>query len=180
MELKIEGKTINLKKLRKSDAISIYENAKDFDIARYTTLPYPYKLKDAEDFIRATHQRIRKKKAFELGIELKGAKGIIGMIGLMSIDHENKNAEIGYWLGKKYWRRGIMKEAIKLMLNFGFRELKLVRIYATVMHPNVASFKLLEKSGFQYEGRMRKATLRKGRWMDNLIYSILSSEFRLE
>ena len=178
MELKIEGKQINLRKLKKSDAPSIYQNAEDFDIARYTTLPHPYKLKNAEDFIKSTHQKIRKKKAFELGIELKENKEIIGMMSLMNIDCVNKNAEIGYWLGKKYWGKKIMKEAVKLILNFGFKKLKLVRIYARVMHPNISSAKLLEKSGFHYEGRMRKTTLRKGKWMDDLRYSILSNEFK--
>jgi len=98
------------------------------------------------------------------------------MIGLMKIDYNNKNAEIGYWLGKKYWGRKIMKEALKLILNFGFKELKLVRIYARVMHPNIASANLLEKSGFKYEGRMRKTTFRKGKWLDDLRYSILREE----
>ena len=100
------------------------------------------------------------------------------MIGLMNIDYNNKNAEIGYWLGKKYWRKGIMKEAIKLILNFGFKKLKLVRVYARIMHPNIFSAKLLEKSGFQCEGRTRKTTLRRGKWMDDLVYSILSNEFK--
>ena len=177
MELKIEGKQINLRKLKKFDAPSIYKHAKDFDIAKYTTLPHPYKLKNAEDFVKITHQKIRKKKAFELGIELKETKEIIGMVSLMNIDYDNKNAEVGYWLGKKYWGKKLMKEAVKLILNFGFKELKLVRIYARVMHPNIASAKLLEKLGFQYEGRMRKTTLRKGKWMDHLRYSILSNEF---
>lgn len=178
MELKIEGKQINLRKLKKLDAPAICQNAKDFDIARYTTLPHPYKLKNAKEFIKMTHQKIRKKKAFELGIELKETKEIIGMMSLMNIDYNNKNAEIGYWLGKKYWGKKIMKEAIKLILNFGFKKLRLVRIYARVMHPNISSAKLLEKSGFQYEGRMRKAILRKGKWMDELRYSILSSKFK--
>ncbi|MCD4670643.1 MAG: GNAT family N-acetyltransferase [Actinomycetia bacterium] len=178
MELKIEGKKINLRKLKKSDAQSIYKNVKDYDIAKYTKIIHPYKLKDAQDFIKTTHKNIRRKKAFELGIEIKKSKEIIGMMSLIYIDHENKNAEIGYWLGKKYWGNEIMEEAVKLILNFGFKELKLVRIYARVMHPNIASAKLLEKSGFQYEGRMRKTTLRKGKWMDDLRYSILSDEFK--
>jgi len=178
MEIKIKGEQINLRKLKKSDALSIYQNAKDFDIAKYTRLPYPYKLKNAEDFIKITHQKIKKKKVFEFGIELKETKKIIGMMSLMNIDYNNKNAEIGYWLGKKYWGKKIMKEAIILILNFGFKKLKLIRIYAKVMHPNISSIKLLEKSNFQYEGRMRRATLRKGKWMDDLMYSILSSEFK--
>jgi RimJ/RimL family protein N-acetyltransferase len=96
----------------------------------------------------------------------------------MNIDYENKNAEIGYWLGKRYWGQKIIKEAIKLILNFGFKKLKLTRIYAKVMHPNISSSKLLEQLSFQYEGRMRKTYLKKGKWMDDLIYSILKSEFK--
>ena len=97
----------------------------------------------------------------------------------MKIDYNNKNAEIGYWLGKKYWGKKIMKEAIKLILNFGFKKLKLVRIFARVMHPNISSIKLLEKSSFQYEGRMRKAIFKNDKWMDILRYSILDSEFKI-
>lgn len=178
MEFKIEGEQINLRKLKKSDAYSIYQNANDKLIAKYTTLPHPYKLEIAYSFIRKTHQKLNKKKAFELGIELKETKEIIGMVSLIKIDYDNKKAEIGYWLGKKYWGRKIMKEAIKLLLDFGFKKLKLVRIYARVMHPNTSSARLLEKAGFKYEGRMRKTTFKNGKWMDDLIYSILSSEFK--
>lgn len=178
MEIKIEGNTIIIRKLRKSDAPSIYQNAKHFEIAQYTTLPHPYKLKHAEEFIKTTRRKIRKKESYELGIESKETRQIIGMISLMNLEHDNKNAEIGYWLGKQYWRRKIMKEAVSLILGFGFKQLKLVRIYARVMHPNITSAKLLEKLGFKYEGRMRKTTLREGKWMDDLRYSILKEEFK--
>jgi len=98
----------------------------------------------------------------------------------MNIDYKNMNAEIGYWLGKEYWGKKIMKEAVFLILGFGFEQLKLVRIYARVMHPNIASAKLLEKQGFKYEGRLRKATLREDKWMDELRYSILRNEFKFK
>lgn len=177
MELKIIGERINLRKLKKSDVLSIYKNVKDREILRYTYIPYPYKLKYASEFIKNTHQRIRKKTAYELGIELKQTHQIIGMMSLMHIDYENRNGEVGYWLGKKYWGQGFAKEALRLILDFGFRKLKLVRIYARVMHPNTASYKLLEKVGFKYEGRMRKNIIKSGKWIDDLRYSILREEY---
>lgn len=174
----IEGKRVRLRKIRKPDAKDIYENAKDKEIARHTTLPHPYRLKHAEEFIKKTQKGLRKKEYFELGIELKEEKKIIGMMSLLHVDYENKNAEVGYWVGKRYWRQGYGKEALDLILDFGFKRLKLARIYARVMHPNKASAKLLEKSGFEYEGRMRKTTLRKGRWMDDLRYAMLKEDYK--
>lgn len=178
MEIKIQGQQINLRKLTKSDAQSIYQNANDFDIAKYTPVPFPYKLKDAEDFIKLTHQEIKQKKSYALGIEFKEIGLIIGMVRLLNMDFNNKKAEISYWLGKNYRGKGIAKEAVQLILDFGFNKLKFVRIYGRVMHPNVYSAKLLEKSGFQYEGRMRKNRLRRGKWMDDLRYAILKEEFK--
>jgi len=148
MEIKLEGNQINIRKLKRSDAFSIQRNAKDYDISRYTKIPHPYTIKNAEDFVRYTHRMSRKKKAFELGIELKETKEIIGMMSFMNIDYKSKNAEIGYWLGKKYWGRRIMKEAVKLLLDFGFKRLKLVKVYARVMHPNIASSSSWKKQVF--------------------------------
>ena len=177
MKLKIESSKIKLRKLKKSDAEDIYLNARDKEIARYTTLPHPYKLRHALDFIKKTHRDIRKKAAYELGIELKETGRIIGMMSFVKIDHANKNAEVGYWLGKKYWRRGIAKEALKLILEFGFKKLGLIRVYAKVLHPNTASAKLLESVGFKYEGTLRKSVFRWNKWYDVVVYGLLKEEY---
>jgi RimJ/RimL family protein N-acetyltransferase len=178
MDLLLKSKNINLRKLKKTDAKFIFKYAKDPAIARFTNVPHPYTKKMSEDFVKMTHSNIKKKEAFAFGIELKETKEIIGMISLINLNLENKNAEIGYWLGKKHWGKKTMKEAIPLILNFGFKKLKLVRIQGIVLHPNIASAKLLEKSGFKYEGTKRKASFRKKKWYDEKIYSILKSEYK--
>ncbi len=178
MELTIEGKRIRLRKLKKSDAPSIAQHARDREISRYTFIPHPYKLEDAQSFIRKTHQNFRRKLSYDFGIEFKEAGQIIGMISLMNVNKRSRNAEVGYWLGKKYWRRGLTEEALRLVLDFGFRKLRLMRIHAPVMQPNRASAKLLEKCGFQLEGRLRKCFFKNRRWMDELRYGILEEEFR--
>ena len=174
----IKGDRINLRKLRKSDAESIQKHAKDKEISRYTTLPHPYKLEHAQYFIKLTHKKMRKKESYEFGIELKGTKKIIGMIGLMNIEFKNKKSELGYWLGKEYWRKGLTTESLGLVLKFGFEELKLEKIYAKVMYPNIASANLLKKNGFKLEGRLRKNTLKNGKLMDDLIYGLLKEEWK--
>ncbi len=177
MDLLLKGKRINLRKLRKTDANSIYENVNNKKIFEYTLIPNPYKKNNAVDFVKISQKNIRIKKAFELGIELKESGKIIWMMSLLKFDEKNKNAEIGYWIGEKYWKQGITSEALKLILEFGFKKLKLERIYAKVMHPNKASAKLLEKNGFKYEGTMRHTLFRENKWLDDLVYSILKEEY---
>ncbi len=178
MHIHIEGDNVNLRKVTKSDAQSIYEYARDKEISRYTFIPHPYKLRDALRFIRLTHQQIRKGREYHLGIELKDTDQIVGMVGLAGVNQRDRNAEVGYWLARKYWGRGYATEALRLMLWYGFSELKLIRIWARVMHPNLASARLLENVGFTFEGRLRKSINQNGRWLDELRYAILKEEYK--
>lgn len=176
--LVIEGRIINLRTLGNSDAYSIYKNAKDRKISKYTHLPYPYRLNYARDFVRLCQEHYKKKTDYELGIQSKKTGEIIGMISLMHIDNRHRSAEVGYWLGNQYWRRGITKEALTLILDFGFNNLELVRIYAKVLHPNLPSIRLLQSAGFRYEDRIRKSVFREGSWFDELIFALVDEDFR--
>ena len=178
MDKKLIGKSINLRKVTPSDAESIYQNAKDKEICLAVPLPMPYTLKSAQDYIKVCQNKWKNKSEAQFGIEDKNNGKIIGMIGLMNINYELKKAEVGYWLGKKYWGKGIAKEAIGLILNFAFSRLKLNRIYAKVKSRNISSVKLLEKHNFILEGRLRNDEKYKGRWDDLLIFGILKEEFK--
>ena len=178
MDIKLIGKKINLRFIHKSDAFSICNHARSKEISRYTFIPYPYRIEDAYKFIRDTHKWRRKGNILTFGIEHKESGEIIGMISLMRIDKINHSGEVGYWLGKKFWGKGFTLEAVQLICRYGFQKMKLVRIYARVLHPNIASARVLEKAGFQYEGRMRKTTFRHGKWFDDLRYGILKEELK--
>ena len=120
----IKGKRINLRSLRLPDADSIAKNINSKYITRYTqNIPYPYKRKYAVSFIRKTFAKAKKGTEYSLGIELGGE--IIGGAGLLNV--KNGIAEIGYWLGKRYWGKGYMTEASKLIVDYGFRRASLGR-----------------------------------------------------
>lgn len=174
----IKGQKINLRHLKKEDAESITKNLNNRDVSRYTArINYPYKLKDAREFIKFS----KKKNLNQIvwGIEDPATKKIIGIIDLSNINyHNSKGAILGYWLGKKYWGRGIMSEVVKLILNYSFQKLKLVRVQATFMEPNQASKKVLEKHGFKPEGILRKKVYKNRKWLDIFIYGILKEEFK--
>lgn len=179
MEFEITGKRIILRSLKATDASSIHRHANDRQVFRYTTLPYPYTIKDARDFIKSTVENLEEQSSYEFGISLKEDDEIVGMIGLKKVNRENKlSAELGYWLGKKYWRQGITREAVGLMLDFAFNDINLHKVYAKVMKPNIASFNLLKKFGFQEEGLMREYEKRNNRWMDVYYMGLLKKEFK--
>jgi len=174
---RIEGDKINLRRVRRADAHSIYRYASDDAISRYTHIPRPYKLEDAYDFIKLARSERRKKTGFHFGLENKETSQIIGMIGLMHVDHDVRKGEVGYWLAKPFWGRGIMKEAILMALRFYFTELHLHRVYAFVSPENGASIRLLEKVGFQREGFIREGAKQRGEYISVYLYSMLEDDW---
>lgn len=178
LRLEMDGERVKIRKLKDSDARDIYKNAKDKEISKWTlNLPYPYPKDGAIKFIKKSHYNLKKKKAYTFGVVLKETDEVIGIVTLLKLDWENKNAELGYWIGKKYWNKGLMTEAVKLTLGFGFEKLKLHRICANLFEDNIGSKKVLEKSGLSLEGRLREERYKHGRWCNELKYGILAREY---
>lgn len=178
LKLEMDGERVKIRRLKSSDAKDIYKNAKDKEISKWTiNLPYPYPKDGAIKFIKKSHYNLKKKKAYIFGVVLKETDEVIGIVDLFKLDWKNKNAELGYWIGKKYWNKGLMTEAVKLTLGFGFEKLKLHRIYANLFENNTGSKKVLEKSGLSLEGRLREGRYKYGRWHNELKYGILAGEY---
>ena len=174
----MQGKLITLRRLRRSDAASIQRHANNRDIARFLPrLPFPYTMAEARKWITITSRLARADKAYDFGIEDEESGEIVGMIGLRNVNRQDRNAEVGYWVGTSFQRRAYAKEALRLVLKFAFRELRLVRVYAMAHQKNVASVKLLDRIGFVREGVWRKASLINRRWYDVYAYGILKEEY---
>lgn len=86
-------------------------------------------------------------------------------------DTEERTAELGYWLGEVYWGRGIMVRAIRAVAAHVFAHTPALRLEARVYSPNQASARVMEKTGFVFEGRHRNAVWKWGEAMDLLIYA---------
>ena len=175
----IKGKLVNLRGLKRSDADSILKYADDHLVAKFLPLmPNPYSIKDANYWINLTQRQARLDKSYQFGIEYPETGEIIGGIGLKNINKIDLNAEVGYCLGRRYWKRGYSTEALSLILKFAFKELRLIRVYAIVHEKNTGSVKLLAKTGFTHEGTWRKASRMSKRWHDVYAYGILKDEFK--
>ncbi len=97
----------------------------------------------------------------------------IGAIGIHPQDDIYiKNAELGYWLAEEHWGKGITTEAIKRMLDYGFKTWDLKRIFARPFGTNIGSQRVLEKAGFTLEARLENTIFKNGDYTDELIYAI--------
>ena len=161
-----------LRPFKKGDEASLAKHINDKTIAHNTLrIPYPYTAKDARWWISHNLEVAKQKKKTELNFAITINGEVVGSIGFDPI--EGHRAEIGYWLGKKYWGQGIMTDAIKLMVKYGFSKLELKRIYADVFPFNKASAKVLQKAGFQYEGKLRKNVKKGNKFLDSLLFAIV-------
>jgi RimJ/RimL family protein N-acetyltransferase len=164
-----------------SDAVHIYPQINDADIVRWTTrIPHPYPPGAAEKFIRRTQRQWLQGTSFVFGIISRESDKLIGVISLGNVSLEHGCAEAGFWIGREHWGKGIMSEVLPTVLEFGFEELGLYRIYASTFEANGASRKVLEKWGFQLEGVMREAVIREGRRQNFLNYGLLRPEFEAQ
>jgi RimJ/RimL family protein N-acetyltransferase len=167
----IETAKFILRNIAKGDEFAIAKNINDKTISRNTaTIPYPYKLKDAEDWIKVCLDREKEKDPTELALAVVIDGEVCGAVSLHKIK-KNHKAEIGYWLAKKYWGRGIFSEVIKIVTELSFKKFKLRRIYAGVYSFNPASMKVLIKNGYVLEGVLKKDIKKGGRLFDKHIYA---------
>lgn len=131
--------------------------------------PSPYTRADGEAWIRQ-NASVSPRTAFAIEVEGRLA-GSIGLI--LGTDIHARSAEVGYWLGEPYWRRGIATGALQAFVPWCFREFDLVRIWAAVFEDNVASARVLEKAGFEREARLRRSAFKDGRVQDEWLYARL-------
>jgi RimJ/RimL family protein N-acetyltransferase len=170
--MRIDCSSFEIRSYRPTDAKALVRHADNPRVAENLRdrFPHPYRERDAHDWLSvALRQDPETNFAIAVGGEL------VGTIGLqIGEDVYRHSAEIGYWLGEEYWGRGIATEAVRTVTEWGFENLGLVRIHALVFESNPASVRVLEKAGFEVEGRMRSAVVKRGRVMDQILLSIIA------
>ncbi len=172
----IELERIVLRPFDLADARAVQELAGDRSIAEMTlNIPHPYRDGVAERWIK-THRRVLKENnIYTLAMAEKDEDYLIGSITLSL--YEFDRAELGYWVGKRFWNMGYCTEAALGLVRFGFEELHLNRIYGYHLAKNPASGKVMQKIGMKYEGTLRQHIKKWGVYEDLCCYGILREEF---
>lgn len=154
-----------------ADAASLQKHADNKKIADNLNddFPSPYTEKNAVEFIG----RLKSDDPPRI-LAITYEDSVIGAIGLFPQTRVQRlNAEIGYWVAEEYWNRGIASLALKAMVNYGFEQFDIIRIYARPFPFNSASRKVLEKNGFKLEAVLKKGLVKNNEVFDELIYSCL-------
>ncbi len=173
----IENERLILRTPVTEDAERIFSYASNPVVTKYLIWDTHKSIDDTLDFLSRAERSRKNYENLTFGIILKKTDQLIGMCGFHSINAIHRRAEIGYVLSSDCWGQGIMTDAVSLMLQFGFSKLNLNRIEARTRPENIASRRVLIKTGMNEEGVLRQQMFVKGRFQDYQLFSILKSEF---
>lgn len=176
---RLETERLTLRPMTRDDIDFLLKHFGDPETNRYSSYEDLKTREEAiqlyRDFMEPGHPT-----RFRLGVELKETHQLVGTLGLHGLNRRDRRAEIGFDLYKDHWGKGIMTEAVRALINYGFQQMNLNRIEATTDPENTRSIKLLERVGFQKEGHLRQKYHYKGRYHDELLYSLMKKDWEKE
>ncbi|MBI1878627.1 MAG: GNAT family N-acetyltransferase [Chloroflexi bacterium] len=171
----LKGERLTLRAIERDDLPRYVAWLNDPEVIEHLLAHLPFNLDDETDW----YESQRKDSTMQNFAMVVSAENLhIGSIGLMGINQREQQAELGIMIGDKtHWNQGYGREAIQLVLLFGFNILNLHRIYLRVDASHPAAIRCYLSCGFVEEGRLRDAAFRQGRFEDQLIMSILRPEY---
>ncbi|WP_445633707.1 GNAT family N-acetyltransferase [Nostoc sp. DSM 114161] len=164
-----------MRETKLADVPAVFLIFSNDEVTKYHDLETLTSLEQIQFIIERRAERFKNKQGIRWGIAKKEDNVIIGSCG-----YSIKNcfqAEIGYELARKYWKKGIMTEALRAIIHWGFHKLDLNRIEAFVIPENTASIKLLGNLQFVEEGLLREYAFWKGQFHDLRIFSLLKRDY---
>jgi len=174
----LETPRLVLRRALPSDAEAFHQLRSDPEVIRYRGRP-PLTRAEADRRLLEIDTGIRDNTGIMWAISLRDDPRMIGDCLLFRWDEEDMRAELGYELMVSHWGRGLVTEAARAMLTFGFRSMDLHRVEANVDPANVASVRVLEKLGFTREATLRENWRVAGRFVDSALFGLLRREFIL-
>lgn len=163
-----------LRRTMDTDAPEIFFLRSSDSVMKYIDRPKAASMQDARDYLHVINQSLHGNDGITWGLSIRDDPGkLIGTIGYWRIKKEHYRAEIGYMLHPDFWKKGIMKEAILSVLDFGFNGMQLHSVEANINSGNDASASVLEATGFIKEAHFREDYFFDGTFRDTVIYSRL-------
>ncbi len=171
----IVNEQIHVSEFRPSDKPALIQHLNDRDIYdRTLRIPFPYTEKDADEWL-ALVAKITQQQGRPVHFAIHSAEdSLIGGCGFDGFKvGKSHRAEIGYWLAKPFWGKGIMTAVAQRICQYAFDEFGLVKITAHVFAHNPASARVLEKCGFQQEGFLHKHFVKDDEFINARLFGLL-------
>ncbi len=170
----IKTERLLLRRMKPKDASVILTLRSNETVMKYIDRERTKSLTEAEEFLAKIDGSIGSNNGIMWGIAFKEKpEELIGNIGYWRLIKEHYRAEVGYMLHPNYWKKGIMKEALLSVIDFGFDKMNLHSIEANINPGNEASAKILEATGFVKEAYFKEDFYFNGVFGDTIIYSRL-------
>lgn len=173
----LENERLRLREMTMEDAEAIFAIRGDYEVTKYNIgAPYPT-IERAQKLIAGMKEEYLAQSEIRWGITIKPYDEVIGMVGFNYWNRQDNRASVGFDLNRSYWRRGIMAEALRLIVIFGFEEMGLNRIEADASIHNAASINLMKSLGFVQEGVQREQYYEDGVYHDLVLLSLLKRDW---
>jgi ribosomal-protein-alanine N-acetyltransferase len=169
---------LRLRRISTNDLPGVLAMRGDAEIMRYIPRPLVTTPEEGLAHIATIENAVEQNLAVNWVMTLKDHDDFMGIIGLYRIQAENHRAELGYMLLPSYHGQGYITEAIGAVLAYGFDVVNFHSIEAVIDPDNIASERVLQKSGFVKEAHILENELWDGKFWDTVIYSLLKRNFR--
>ena len=174
----LETKRLLLRRVSNDDVNEILELRGNPETMKYIPRPLANTKDEALAHIKMINDKIETNEGINWAITIKGNPKLIGVIGHYRIQPENHRCEIGYMILPQYNGQGIVTEAVKVVLEYGFDDLQMHSIEGIIDPNNIASERVLLKNGFAKEAHILENEFWDGKFWDTVIYSLLKRNFK--
>lgn len=174
----LETDRLILREMTLDDARFYFRHFNDEKVVLGSGFPGPKDLEAAKQELELYCIRpFKESQGIRWGIVQKGSGELIGTCGYYQWNKTSRRVEMGYDLAPAHWGKGIMTEALRAALRYGFEEMRLNRIQAIIDCENVKSIRLVQRLGFQKEGVLRQNSIFRGDFRDEVCFSLLREEW---
>jgi len=135
-------------------------------------IPFPYGREEFDQLMSVSIETAMEHRGWSIHFAIRDENdSLIGEVVVFNLVECHK-AEVGYWLGKPFWGQGIMTAVVGVICKFAIDEWNLVKVAAAIFDGNVASQRVLEKCGFEFEGTMKRHFFKDGQYVDSRHYAL--------
>ncbi|MCF6406282.1 GNAT family N-acetyltransferase [Chitinophaga filiformis] len=171
---------ISLRAIDERDIAALFSLFSHEKVVRFMDIGRFVNVSEAAQLIAFFRDKLASGEGMRWAITINGHNELIGTCGFHHINRIHYKMELGYDLLPSYWGKGIMTNSIHRLMQYGFEDLQMNRIEAFVDPANIHSRQLLERLGFEREGKVRQAFFQKGKFVDAFIYSLLQRDYRYD